>query len=415
MFGKFIADRLCSGSNAGRGGTRPAIVIATVGVAMGLTVMILSLAITKGFRNQVRDKVTGFTQDVQLVNYSSGMGDFEQPVSCTPAVLEKLTDKEHISGARRYVEKAGILRTDSAFNGFILKGVGQEYDSNFLAGCLVEGSLPVFSDTASSGMLLLSGKLADRLGLSTGDRVDAYFMQDRIRVRRMTVSGIYRTNFSEYDKVYAFSDIHTLQQLNGWEPYQVTGVEMKAAGNDSENLYSAYQEARDVFDEVAGTTGEQYLIRTTEQINAGLFAWLDVLNVNVGIILLLMLGISGFTMISGLLIIIFERTSTIGLLKAMGSSDMTIRRIFLIIAARIVGRGMLIGDAIGIGVCFIQQRFHLIPLDSENYYLDSVPCELGLWWLLLLNVVMFVLSVLMLVGPSAVISRIEPSRSIRFD
>lgn len=415
MFGKFIADRLYSDDGETRGGTRPAVIIATVGVTLGLIVMIVSMAVTRGFRDQVSGKVKGFSQDIQVVSYESGIGDYELPVDCSQETLEELLASEYVTHAQRYAEKPGILKTDSSFNGFILKGVGEEYDSDFFRSCLVEGELPTFSDTASSGEILLPAKIADILRLGVGDRVDACFFQESIRARRLVVSGIYRTNFSEYDKMYALTDIYTIQRLNGWDSSQVSGVEIRASEDDEETVYSAYLDARNVFDKVASTTGRQYLIRTTEMLNAGLFAWLDILNVNVGIILLLMIGIAGFTVISGLLILIFERTSTIGTLKALGASDMSVRNIFLILSARIVGRGMVIGNVIGITFCLLQQKFHLIPLNPENYYLDSVPCELGVGWLILLNVAVFLLSVLMLVGPSAVISRVEPSRSIRFD
>lgn len=410
---KFIAGRLYRRGDGARGATRPAVIIATVGVSLGLFVMILSMAVTRGFRNQVSEKVRGFMQDIQVVNCDYSPEFEEYPVSCPAESFDMLLEGNRIRHAQRYVEKAGVLRTDSSFQGFMLKGVGQEYDFSFLESYLLEGEIPACSDSVASGGVLLSKTLADRLELSVGDKVDACFMQERIRLRRFTVSGIYQTNFPDYDKVYAITDIHTLQQINGWNAEQSSGIELTVA--DGISLYDAYMDARSVFDEITMRTNEPYMIRTTEQINSGLFAWLDILNVNVVIILLLMMGIAGFTIISGLLIIILERTSMIGMLKAMGAGNGLIRRIFLMLSARIVLKGMVIGDVLGIGLCLLQQRYHIIPLNPENYYLDSVPCELGTGWLLLLNIAVFVLSVLMLTGPSAVISRIAPSRSIRFE
>lgn len=415
VFEKFIAGRLYASGDRTKGGTRPAVIIAMTGVAMGLAVMILTLAITRGFRHQVSEKVTGFSQDIRVINYDVSMGEEELPVSCMQWMLDSLNASGNITHAQRFAAKAGLLRTDSTFQGFLLKGVGQEFDFSFMESCLLEGTVPECTDTAASGRILISKKMADILEVSVGDRVDACFMQEHIRARKFEVSGIYQTNFSEYDRLYAITDIYTLQKLNGWEPYQVTGVEVRAANNDEDPLYDAYLAARNVFNAAADQFGERYLIQTTQQLNAGLFAWLDVLNVNVGMILLLMMGIAGFTIISGLLIIIFERTSTIGILKAMGASDSSIRKTFLILASRIVLRGMLLGNVIGVALCLIQQKFRLVPLDPENYYLDSVPCELQLWWLVLLNIVTFVLSVLMLVGPSSAISRVKPSKSIRFE
>lgn len=410
---RFIADKLYRQREKRQGGTRPAALIATIGVSLGMFVMILTIAVTQGFRTQITRKVTGFTRDIVVCSYFQTEGTDSQPVVCLPETLDRLASKEYISHAQRYVEKSGILRTDSSFQGFVLKGVGPEYDTSYMIGQMVEGSFPVLSDTASSGGILLSVTLADLLDLKVGDKVDACFMDERIRVRRLEVTGLYQTNFSDYDKIYAVTDIYTLQRLNGWNSSQVTGVEVDAV--DEATIYESYLDCRDVFENIYEQTGESFLIRTTRQINAGLFAWLDVLNINVVIILLLMLGIAGFTIISGLLIMIFERTGTIGLLKALGASDTGIRKIFLLIASKVVLKGMLIGNAAGIGFCIAQQKLHMIPLDPETYYLDSVPCQLGIVWLVLLNIFTFAASVLMLAGPSAVISRISPAKSIRFE
>ena len=229
----------------------------------------------------------------------------------------------------------------------------------------------------------------------------------------MTLAGVYQTNFSGYDMLYGITDINTLQRLNGWDSIQATGLEIRLA--DESMLDEGYSSVRKIMDCYEDKNEETYLIETMNELNGGLFAWLDILNVNVWAILILMLGIAGFTMISGLLIIIFERTRTIGVLKALGANDKTIRKIFLILAARIIGKGMLIGNVVGISICVIQQRFNMLPLDPVNYYLDSVPMELRLGWLIVLNVAMFLISLLMLIGPSAIISKINPSESIRFE
>lgn len=410
---KFIAGRLYSNDDGVRGGTRPAIIIATAGIALGLMVMICTVSVTRGFRQQVRGKVYGLAQHIQVSNYNSGVGGDVLPVTCTERTLSQFLDSSMVGHVQRYVEKAGILRTDSAFQGFVLKGVGPEYDFSFLSDCIVQGSIPDWTDSLSSNALLLSKTLADRMGYSVGDAVDVYFIQERIRMRRLTLAGLYQTNFAVFDEMYGIAGIGVLQRLQGWGTSESTGLEI--AVTDVDRLYEGYLQVRSILTGLSEDTGEQYLVQTTEQLNAGLFAWLDILDVNVWVILVLMLGIAGFTMISGLLIIIFERVRTIGLLKAMGASDRTIRKIFLHLSARIVVKGMLIGNVAGITLCLMQMNFNLIPLDPSNYYLSSVPVELGLWWLLLLNVGMFVLSMLMLVGPSAVISRISPSRSIRFE
>lgn len=410
---KFLASRLYSTGDKARGGTRPAVAIATIGIAVGLLVMIVTIAVSQGFHHQIREKVTGFTQHIQVTNYITSSGQQANPVICDSLLLENLEKSEWVGHAQRYAEKAGMIRTDSAFQGFMLKGVGQEYDLSFYQQYLVDGIVPEVSDTAASGAMMLSRTLSQRLGLKVGDKVDIYFISDRVRARRLELVGIFQTNFSEYDNMYGMTDLYTLQRLEGWTKDQCLGVEVRAA--KEKYVDNAYLDVRAVMDDAAEAVGDRYMVRTMDQINAGLFMWLDVLNVNVWVILALMLGIAGFTMISGLLIIILERTRTIGVLKALGSNNMSVRKVFLYLAARIVGRGMLAGNIIGIGLCLLQQKTGLIPLDPVNYYLDSVPMELGIWWLVALNVAMFLLSMLMLIGPSALIARIYPSESMRFE
>ena len=413
MVERFIARRLYGSTEGARGGSRPAIIIATAGISVGLVVMIITLAVSLGFRHQIREKVTGFTQHLQISNYYSALGKDEQPISCTDTLLAQISSLPYVDHAQRYIDKPGILRTDSAFQGFILRGAGPEYDFSFFESYLKEGTVPNVCDSAQTLEFMLSRHLADCMGVSIGDRIDVYFVQDQVKARRLTLTGIYETGFAEYDQYYAVTDIRTLQRLNNWSGDQVMGIGIGLS--DEKYLTPSYIQVRGIMDPYGKAHDETYAIQTMEQLNSGLFAWLDVLNVNVAVILILMLGIAGFTMISGLLIIIFERTRTIGLLKALGADNVTIRRIFLHMSAYIVGRGMLIGDAIGIAICLIQQHTGLIPLDASNYYLDSVPMEVSLWWLVILNAVMFLLSILMLLGPSQIISRISPATSMRFE
>ena len=410
---RFIAKRLYSSDGSSKGGSRPAIVIATIGIALGLAVMIVTMAVTRGFRNQIRDIVIGFTQHITVTNYQMNFGTTEQPITCDETLFLEFNNTEYVEKVQRYIHKPGIIKTDSLFHGFILKGIGSEYDISFFEEHLIDGNIPQLSDSSSTNWILLSKNIAEKMHLKTGDRIDLYFMQNSIRARRATVAGIFCTNFSEYDQVFGITDIRMLQRLNGWEEDQATGLEIRLT--DEKYLYEGYEKTREIMNRADARNDEAYLIETMEDLNAGLFAWLDVLNVNVVAILILMLGISGFTMISGLLIIIFERTATIGTLKALGADNKTIRKIFLHFATRIIGKGMAIGNIIGIVIVLLQQYLHIIPLDPASYYVDSVPMELGLGWLIVLNIVMFTLSMLMLLAPSAIISRIYPSKSLRFE
>ena len=410
---KFLARRLYGRDEGVKGGSRPAIIIATTGIAVGLTVMILTLAITRGFKGQIRDKVMGFSQHITVTNSRVGMGVVEDPVTCNDAAMRALEEQELVERVQPYINKPCIIRTDEAFHGFMLKGIGPEYDRTFLNNYMVSGGFPEPGDSVGSNWVVLSRTIADMLGLEVGSRADVYFMQSQVRIRRLTVTGIYETGFLEYDRMFGISELRLLQRLNDWESYEYSGLEI---GLTSVNkVEDGYFQVREVINDLEDLTGEDYLVRTMYDINSGLFAWLEVLDLNVWIILALMLGIAGFTMISGLLIIIFERTATIGTLKSMGASNKTVRKIFLRLASYIIIKGMVIGNVVGIAICLIQQWFHLFPLDPANYYLDSVPMQLGAGWLIILNVTMFLLSMLMMLLPSAVISRIVPSKSIRFE
>ena len=410
---KFLARRLYGRDEGVKGGSRPAIIIATAGIAVGLTVMILTLAITRGFKSQIRDKVMGFSQHITVTNSRVGLGVVEDPVTCNESAMKALLSQGLVEHVQPYINKPCIIRTDEAFHGFMLKGIGPEYDRTFLNRYMVRGGFPEPKDSLGNNWIVLSRNIADMLGLDVGSRADVYFMQSQVRMRRLTVTGIYETGFLEYDRMFGISELQLLQRLNDWEPYEYSGLEIGLTSvNDVED---GYFQVREVANDLENLTGEDYLVRTLYDTHSGLFAWLEVLDLNVWIILALMLGIAGFTMISGLLIIIFERTATIGTLKSLGASNKTVRKIFLRLASYIILKGMAIGNAVGIVVCLVQQWFHLLPLDPANYYLDSVPMQLGAGWLITLNVTMFLLSMLMMLLPSAVISRIVPSKSIRFE
>ena len=409
----FLARRLYGRDEGVKGGSRPAIIIATAGIAVGLAVMILTLAVTRGFKTQIRDKVMGFSQHITVTNYHVGMGVVEDPVTCTDSTMNALMAQTLIERVQPYINKPCIIRTDEAFHGFMLKGINAEYDRSFLNHYMLRGGFPEPQDSLGNNWIILSRTIAEMLGLDVGSKADVYFMQSQVRIRRLTVTGIYETGFLEYDRMFGISELLLLQRLNEWEPYEYSGLEIGLT--DVDRIDDGYGQVRDVINELEKQTNEDYLVQTLYDTHSGLFAWLDVLDLNVWIILALMLGIAGFTMISGLLIIIFERTATIGTLKSLGASNKTVRKVFLRLASYIIMKGMVIGNAAGILICLIQQWFHVIPLDPANYYLDSVPMQVGAGWLLVLNVVMFVLSMLMMLIPSAVISRIVPSKSIRFE
>ena len=410
---RFLARRLYGRDEGVKGGSRPAIIIATTGIAVGLAVMIITMAVTRGFKSEIREKVMGFSQHITVTNSHVGMGTVEEPVTCTDSVFNALLSKSLIDHVQPYVNKPCIIRTQEAFHGFMLKGVDSLYDRTFLDRNMKKGGFPQPQDSVGNNWIVLSRSVADMLGLDVGSKADVYFMQNQVRMRRLTVTGVYETGFLEYDRTFGLSELRILQRLNDWESYEYRGLEISI--NDIDRINYGYGQVREVVTELEKKNRENYLVQTLYDTHSGLFAWLDVLDLNVWIILALMMGIAGFTMISGLLIIIFERTATIGTLKSMGASNRVVRGVFMRLASYIILKGMVIGNVVGIVICLAQQWLHIMPLDPANYYLDCVPMQIGIGWLLILNTVMFVLSMLMMLVPSAVISRIVPSKSIRFE
>lgn len=391
--------------------SRPAVVIAECGVAVGLAVMIVTIAVSLGFKHEIRSKVIGFNAHIHVSSFDSSLSYETSAITVGDTLIETLSGMAGVSHVQRYATKPAIFRSDDDFLGFVLKGVGEEYSLDFFRSWLQEGS--VDSVGISRGAILISRYMADKLGYRVGDRVDTYFIGSSLRARRFTVCGIYETGFGDFDKLFAVGSLPVVQTLNEWDDDEVTGLEVSI--DDYGRLTQRAAEMALFLDEWGKAHRTGYYVQTIEQQNPNLFAWLDVLSTNVWIILLLMLLVAGFTVISGLLILILERTSFIGTLKALGASDSSIRQTFLRLAVYIIGRGMLWGNAIGLLLCAVQKWTGLVALDPKNYYLDRVPIEFNVLYIVLLNVLMLVGAVAMLILPSQIISKITPSKTIRFE
>lgn len=409
----FLARRIYASGENGRRVAKPAIRIAMIGMAIGLAIMLVSVCVVIGFKNEVRSKVIGFGSHIQISNFRSTQSYETYPIQAGDSLLQALGQIDGIKHVQRFSTKPGIIKTEDDFQGMVLKGVGGEYQMDFYRDYLVEGEIPTFSDSVASNKVLISRMLANKLHLKLGDNIYTYYIQENVRARRLKIVGIYETNFSEYDKLFLIGDIYTVNRLNGWEPDQVSGIELTVAD------YEALEDCSDRVSKATGTLvdayGNTYFVQTIEDLNPQLFAWLGVLDMNVWVILVLMLGVAGFTMISGLLIIILERANMIGILKALGADNRSIREVFLYFSAFVIGKGMLWGNIIALLFCLSQKYWRWIKLDPVNYYLDAMPIHFSLVLWILLNVMTFIVSVLMLVGPSYLISRIHPARSIRFE
>ena len=394
--------------------SRPAIRIATLGVAIGLAVMLVSVCVVLGFKHSIRDKVVGFGGHITVADFMTLQGSEPYPVCMNDSMVRVLKGIRGVQHVQRFALKQGILKTDNDFLGVMLKGVGQEFDTTFIHRHLVEGAIPAFSDMRSSNRLLISQIMADKLRLHTGSKVFAYFIDnDRVKARRFTVAGIYQTNLTRFDETVCFTDLYTAVKLNGWESDQAGGAELTV--DDFDRIADVEDIVVRKVNRTTDKYGETYSSETIQDANPQIFSWINLLDLNVWIILVLMVCVSGFTMISGLLIIILERTSMIGLLKALGARNRSIRHTFLWFAVFMIGKGMLIGNILGLGLCLLQQYTGVIRLDASTYYVDTVPVEINLPLLLLLNAVTLTVSVFVLVAPSYLISRISPAKSMRYD
>lgn len=409
----FIARRIYKDNEGGKEVSKPAIRIAMAGIAIGLAVMIISVAVVIGFKHQVRDKVIGLSSDILVTSMDEAQAYQTTPVAGGDSVMQVLRSLPSVSHVQRYASKPGMIMTADNFQGMLLKGIAQEYDMTFLQNHLLEGEIPAFTDSIASNKVLVSRTIADRLSLKVGDNLYTYYLENNIRARRLTVSGIYQTNFSAYDDLFLITDLYTVVRLNNWEKDQVGGLEIEVS--DYALLEQVNDNIRGLFDEKSDRYGNMYYLRTVEEVYPQIFAWLDLLDVNVWVILILIVGVAGFTMISGLLIIILERTNMIGVLKALGADNTAVRKIFLSFSVLLIRKGMLWGNIVALSFCILQYYFKIVKLDPATYYVDSVPVELNIGVWLLLNICTLIVSVLMLVGPSYLVSRIHPAKSVRFE
>jgi len=409
----FIARRLHFDESDGRRMSRPAVRVATAGIAVGLAVMLIAVAVVVGFKREVSGQIVGFGSHIQVAAYQTGSDYEATPIAPSDSLLQTLATIPHVERVQRVATKPGIVKTDDDFEGIVLKGVDGSFDWQFFDNHLVAGALPVVGDSAATNDALISRHTANLLRLSVGDRFTAYFVGEPVRARRFTVCGIYETAFADFDRLYVLTDLRHVQRLNGWNSAQIGQLELLI------DDFGAIDEVeREVFFATAtAALHDQTLLQTRsiKKIVPRMFEWLDMLDVNAWVILALMLAVAGFNMISGLLIIILERTSTIGLLKAMGARNRAIRKIFVCQAAFLIGKGMFWGNVVGCAIVLIEQLTHAIPLDPAMYYVNYVPVALSVEHWLLINIGTFALTLLMLIAPSHIIAYIQPSQAIKFD
>lgn len=412
----FIAKRIHFSKEKGdKRASSPAIKIAIAGIAIGLTAMIIALAVVIGFKKEIRNKVVGFGSHIQITNLANSSTYETHPIVVNNELRSELQNTEGILHVQTYATKPGIIKTDSAFQGVILKGVGLDYDWDFFKHNLEEGAVLNLNDSATVNDAIISQYMADKLGLKLGDSFYIHFVKDAsyIPTRKLTITGIYNTNFESYDKLFVISDIRIINRLNGWEDDEYSGIELLV--KDYDKLDEIKQDVFFKMMTYRDRNENTFLTRSIKELNPMIFSWLDLLDMNVVVIIILMFAISIFTVISGLLIIILERTNMIGMLKTLGARNYSIRKVFLYVSSFLILKGMAWGNIIALVLLFIQKQFGVIKLDADNYYMSEVPVDINILYIVLINIGVLVLAMLAMIGPSYLIAKISPAKSLRFE
>lgn len=410
----FIARRIhFSKENNKKKVSKPAVRIALGGIALGLAVMILSLAIVVGFKNEVGRKVMGFGSHIQITSLTNNRTYDLPPISFSDTLINAIKQVPNVDYTQITATKPAIIKTKTDFQGIVLKGVDAHYNWDFFKEYLKEGELPVYNDSTASNEVLISKKQADALKLSVGDKFICYFIQDQVRLRQFTISGIYSTGLADFDKLFIVSDIQHIRVLNNWNENTATSIEIfvKDLNILEDTSYNIFLTTANNF------TGNYnpYYTRHIYELQPQIFGWLSLLDLNMVIILILMFSVATFTMISGLLILILEKTTLIGTLKVLGANNWTIRKIFLYQASFLIGKAMLWGNVIGLGMYFIQKYLKVVKLDPEIYFVDYAPVALIPWQFVALNICVGVAILAILIIPSYLIAKISPAKSIKFE
>lgn len=412
----FIARRLFFDKKSRKNISGQIINIALASISISLAVMIVSVAIVTGFKNEVSNKTIGFGGHIQILNFDSNNSPETQPISVNQPFLPTLKKMNLIKNIQVFATKPGIIKTEENIEGIILKGVGTDYDWDFLKNYLTDGKIPEITDSIRANDVLISAKTSNLLGLKTGDDMFVYFIGNdghSTNTRQFKVCGIFNTGLEEFDRLFVIGDIKHIQRLNEWTANQASGFEinLKDFGKIQEAEVKIREQVISYYEENSEALRTESIVRKYPQI----YDWLSIIDMNVWVILVIMTLVAGINMISGLMVLILEKSSMIGVLKSLGSPGWSIRKVFLYLSAFLVARGLLWGNITGIMLVALQKYFKLMPLDPASYYVSYVPVNFSLFYLLLLNIGTLVAVLSMLVIPSYFIGKISPDKTIRFD
>ena len=387
--------------------------ISIFGIALSVAVMIIAVAITTGFKEEIGRKATGFSADIQITNLDGSHSLYNMsPISANQPFINELKAIPEVRHIQQFCIKPGIMKSVDEIQAIVLKGVDRNFEWDFFRRNLVEGSILQLPDSVASNEIILSKHVANLLQLKLGDPVIVFFIQETPRPRRLTLSGIYNTGLVELDKVYALVDMRHIQKISDWSSNQISGFEIFI--HDFDRIEQVTNKVFDLAGFRVAEDGSSLNVQNIRDLYSQIFDWLKLQDTTIAIIILLMILVAGFNMISGLLIIILERTSTIGVLKALGANSRLIRKIFLYVSAFFVGKGLLWGNIIALILCWLQWKFGILTLDQESYFLDKAPISLHLWQLFLINIGAAAAILIMLILPSAIISKISPETTIKY-
>ena len=400
-----IAQRLYFSDQNNVRSSRPAVRVALLGIMIGVLIMIVAISVVIGFKREITQKVAGFGSHIQVVNFDNNSTYELQPIRVTDSLLNAIRQIDHVTHISQFATKPGIIKTDSTFQGIVFKGT-DFWD--YFSQNIIEGTLP-----ENENEILLSKELANSLRVQVDDRLLCYFIEDELRVRRLHVTGIYNTCMVEMDKVFVLGHIDMVRRLSEWDKDQVSGLEILV--DDLLHLPEATESVYFATANRLDKDGNTLYTQNLQQLNPQIFGWLDLLDMNVIIIIVLMLCVSGFSIITGLIILILDSIALIGTLKALGANDRFVRRIFVYQALMLIGKGMLWGNIIGLGVCALQYFTHMIPLEASSYYVSYVPMAFAWGWWLLLNIGTLLVSWLILLAPSAIVTQISPAKVMHFE
>ena len=411
-FELFIVKKIIRSRTGKKSGANTLVNVSVIAIALSMAVMILSVAILAGFKKEIKDKLTGFGSHIQITTLTSNNSWETGPINIEQPFLEQLRQDPEVSGIYPFATKPGMVQSGKELQGIILKGVAPGYNWDFFSRNLTAGRIPDLSNPDSLEVLI-SKSLANLLKIAPGMKIPTYFIQDPPRMRPFKVCGIYETGLQEYDQVFVYCNLQQIREINDWQNTQISGFEIRL--HDPSKMDEVASRIREEVDKATIQSGNIMQVKTLKDLAPGFFDFLSLTDTNVWVILSLMILIAGFNMISGLLIIILDRTKMIGTLKALGTDNRSMAKIFLYQATYIIGKGLLLGNLIGIFLAMIQDHFHLISLNPESYFVDSVPIHINMAHLLLLNAGTLLLTLIMMLIPSTLLTRISPGKTIKFD